>query len=63
VHSLDLLLSPRTSIVKSLILLLDARDLALDLLLPVVVVVLLTLLVLSFEFADLLQLGFFLDFQ
>ena len=62
-HSLDLLLSPRTSIVKSLILLLDARDLALDLLLPVVVVVLLTLLVLSFEFADLLQLGFFLDFQ
>jgi hypothetical protein len=43
--------------------LLDARDLALDLLLPVVVVVLLTLLVLSFEFADLLQLGFFLDFQ
>ena len=62
-HSLDLLLSPRTSIVKSLILLLDARDLALDLLLPVVVVVLLTLLVLSFEFADLLQLGFFLYFQ
>jgi len=63
VHGLDLLLSPSTSIVESLVLLLDARDLTLDLLFPVVVVALLTLLVLSFEFADLLQLGFFLNFQ
>ena len=63
VHGLDLLFSPSTSVVESLVLLFDAGEFTLYLLFPIVVMILLTLLVLSFEFADLLKLGLLLDFQ
>lgn len=62
-HGLHLLLTLGTRIVESLVLLLDQVDLAFDLLLPLVLVVLLTLLVLLFEFTDLLQLCLFFNLE
>lgn len=62
-HSLDLLLSLYASCVKSLILLLDAGDFSLYLLFPRILLVLLSLLVLSFKFANLVQFSLFFDFQ
>ena len=62
-HGLQLLLSFGTRIIQGLVLLLDELDLSLDLLSPLVLVVLLSLLVLLFEFADLLQLSFFFHFE
>lgn len=63
VHSFDLLFSLSTGVVQSLVLLLDERNLALDLLLPLRVVVLLSLGVLLFELAYLLELSLFLHLQ
>ena len=62
-HSLDLLLSLGTSVVQSLILLFNELELALNLLHPSVMVGLLSLLVLSFEFPDFLKLSLFLNFK
>lgn len=62
-HSLDLLLASCPRIVEGLVLLLDAGDLTFDLLLPVVVMILLTLLVFRLEFTDFLELSFFFNFQ
>ena len=63
VHGLDLLLALGTGVVKSLILLLDEVDLALDFLLPLVLVVLLALLVFLLELSDLLQFGLLFDLE
>ena len=63
VHGLELLLSLGTRIIQGLVLLLDELDLSLDLLSPLVLVVLLSLLVLLFEFADLLELSLFFHFE
>ena len=62
-HGLDLLLTLGTCVVEGLVLLLDQRDLALDFLLPLVVIVFLSLLVLGLEFSDFLQFSLFLDFE
>ena len=62
-HSLYLLVALGTRNCQSLVFLLDQRDLAVDFLLPLCVIILLSLLVLLFEFANLLQLGFFLDLK
>ena len=53
-HGLHLLLTLGTRIVQRLVLLLDQVYLAFHLLLPLILVVLLALLVLLFEFADFL---------
>jgi len=63
VHGLHLLLTLGTRIVQGLVLLLDQVDLAFDLLLPLVLVVLCALLVLLFEFTDFLQLRLFFDLE
>ena len=63
VHGLDLLLTLGARVVQSLVLLFDEGDLALDLLIPLSVSVLLPLLVLLLEFADLLQLSFFFNLK
>jgi len=63
VHGLDLLLSLDARRVERLVLLLDARHFAFDLLLPAVVLVFLSLLILGFEFADLVELCLFLDLK
>lgn len=62
-HGLHLLLTLGTRIVQCLVLLLDQIDLAFDLLLPLVLVVLCALLVLLFEFSDLLKLRLFFDLE
>ena len=63
VHSLDLLLTLGSSDVESLVLLLDAAHLTLNFLNPVFMGLLLALVVLTFEFADLFQFCFFLNFK
>ena len=62
-HGLDLLFALGSGVVQSLILLLDEVDLALDFLLPLILVVLLPFLVFLLEFSDFLQLRFFFDLQ
>ena len=62
-HGLYLLVALLTRNRQCLIFLLDERDLAVNLLFPLGVIVLLPLLVFLFELADLLQLSFFLDFK
>ena len=62
-HCFDLLLTLGTSVVQSLVLLLDKRDLAFDLLVPLGVGVLLTFLVLLFELANFLELSLFFNLQ
>lgn len=63
VHGLNLLLALSACVIQSLVLLLDEIDLTFDFLLPLLVIVFLALLVLLFEFADLLELSLFLDFK
>ena len=63
VHGFDLLLAFGAGIVESLILLLDERDLTLDLLVPLSMIVLLSLLVLLFELSDFLQLSLLFNLQ
>ena len=60
-HSLYLLVALGTRNRQRLVFLLDQRDLTVDFLFPLGVIVLLPLLVLLFELADLLQLSLFLD--
>lgn len=60
-HGLHLLLTLGTRIVQGLVLLLDQVDLALDLLLPLILVTFLTLLVFLLELADFLKLGLLFD--
>lgn len=62
-HGLNLLLALSACVIQSLVLLLDEIDLTFDFLLPLLVIVFLALLVLLFEFADLLELSLFLDFK
>ena len=63
VHGLDLLLTLGSCVVERLVLLLDAVALSSDLLLPVLVVGILSLLVLCFELSDLLELSLLLYFE
>jgi len=63
VHRFNLLLALGSGIVKGLILLLDERNLAFDFLIPLGVIVLLSLRILLFEFADFLQFGLLFDLQ
>jgi len=63
VHGLNLLLALGACVIQSLVLLLDEVDLTFDFLLPLLVIVFLALLVLLFEFADLLELSLFLHFK
>jgi len=63
VHSLDLLLSLGTRVIEGLVLLLNQGDFAFDLLLPLRMVVLLSLLVFLFELTDLLQFTLFLNLE
>ena len=63
VHSLNLLFTLGSCIVESLVLLFDAVALPSDLLLPVLVVGILSLLVFCFELSDLLKLSLLLDFE
>ena len=62
-HCLDLLLSLGTRVIEGLVLLLNQGDFTFDLLLPLRVVVLLSLLVFLFELTDLLQFTFFLNLK
>ena len=62
-HSLYLLVALGTRNCQSLVFLLDQRDLTVDFLLPLCVIILLSLLVFLFELADFLKLGFFLDLK
>ena len=62
-HGLYLLVALLTRNRQCLIFLLDERDLAVNLLFPLGVIVLLPLRVFLFELADLLQLSFFLDLK
>ena len=62
-HSLYLLVALGTRNCQSLVFLLDQRDLTVDFLFPLSVIILLSLLVFLFELADLLQLSFFLNFK
>ena len=62
-HSLYLLVALGTRNRQCLIFLLNQRDLTVDFLFPLSMIILLSLLVLLFELADLLQLGFFLDLK
>ena len=62
-HSLYLLVALGTRNRQRLIFLLNQRDLTVDFLFPLSMIILLSLLVLLFELADLLQLGFFLDLK
>ena len=62
-HGLDLLLSLGTSVVKSLILLLNQFNLTLYFFLPSVLVRLLSLLVFGFEFSNLAHFSLFLNFK
>lgn len=62
-HSLDLLLSLGTRVIEGLVLLLNQGDFAFDLLLPLRMVVLLSLLVFLFELTDLLQFTLFLNLE
>jgi hypothetical protein len=59
VHGLDLLFSLDSSIVESLVLLLNACNLFLDFLFPIVPLSLLALVALSFEFSNLIDFRFF----
>lgn len=63
VHGFDLLLAFHTCCVESLVLVFNACNFFLDFLLPLVVLLLLTLVVLLFEFADVVQLGLFFYFK
>ena len=62
-HSLYLLVALGTRNRQRLIFLLNQRDLTVDFLFPLSMIILLSLLVLLFELANLLQLGFFLDLK
>ena len=62
-HSLYLLVALGTRNRQRLVFLLDQRDLTVDFLFPLGVIVLLPLLVLLFELADLLQLSLFFDLE
>ena len=62
-HSLYLLVALGTRNCQSLVFLLDQRDLTVDFLFPLSMIILLSLLVFLFELADLLQLSFFLYFK
>ena len=62
-HSLYLLVALGTRNCQSLVFLLDQRDLTVDFLLPLSMIILLSLLVFLFELADFLKLGFFLDLK
>ena len=61
-HGLDLLFTLSSSNVQSLVLLFNAADFALNFLYPVFMGLLLAFMILTFEFADFLKLGFFLNF-
>ena len=63
VHCLDLLFTLGSCVVESLVLLLDAVALPPDLLLPVFVVGILSLLVFCFELSNLLKLSLLFDFE
>ena len=63
VHRFNLLLALGSGIVKGLVLLFDERNLAFDFLVPLSVIVLLSLLVLLFKFADFLQFCLLFDLQ
>ena len=62
-HSLYLLVALGTRNCQSLVFLLDQRDLTVDFLFPLSMIILLSLLVFLFELADLLQLSFFFNFK
>ena len=62
-HGLNLLLTLGAGNVQRFVLLLDAGDFALNLLYPLVVGLLLSLVVLRFELANLFQFGLFLDLK
>jgi len=63
VHSLHLLFTLSSGDVKSLVLLLDARDFAFDFLYPVFMSLLLSFMVFTFEFANFFQFSFFFNFK
>jgi len=63
VHGLHLLLALGASDVQRLVLLLDAGDFMFHFLHPLVVSLLLTLVILTLELPDLLQLRLFLDLE
>jgi len=63
VHRFHLLLALGSGIVKGLVLLFNEGNLAFDFLVPLGMIVLLSLLILLFEFADFLQFGLLLNLQ
>lgn len=63
VHGFDLLLALDACVVQDFVLLLDAGDLSLDLVLPVVAKALLALLVLTSVLSDFFELSLLFDLQ
>ena len=62
-HSLHLLFALATRNIECLVLLLDARDFAFDLLYPLVVRLLLPFMVLGFELTNLFEFSLLFDLQ